>query len=197
MKIKEVSSAIIAGGKSRRFGSPKYQATFGGKTLIQYSVQLAQKLSEQLLVIANDPELQTRFNLPVFPDLIPNKGPLGGILTALTKMQTKWLFILPVDMPLLKPEIYFQLWQQRTDAKPVVATSSKGIESMVSLWHQSHRPFVEQLIKQGQLKINLALKELGAVQVPFGQEADFNFFNINFKEDIEKLEQIARERRLF
>ncbi len=197
MKIKDASAAIIAGGKSRRFGSPKFQAKFRDKTLIEYSLRLAQNLSDQLLLIANDPELESLIEVPVFPDLIPNKGPLGGILTALSKIDTEWLFVLPVDMPLLKADVYFKLWQQRTDDKPAVATSSKGIESMVSLWHRSHRPFIEKLIRNDQLKINLALKELAAVQVHFGEESDFNFFNINFKEDIEKLERIATERRLF
>lgn len=191
MKIKESSAAIIAGGESRRFGSPKYMAKFRGKMLIEYSIQLAQNLTDQLLLIANDPEFETTLKLPPFSDLIPNKGPLGGILTALIKIQSDWLFVLPVDMPLLQPDIYFKLWQNRIDARPVVARSSKGIESMVSLWHRSHQSFIEKLIQQDQLKINLALKKLSAVEVHFGQQSDLNFFNINFKDDIEKLEQIA------
>ncbi len=189
-----VSAAIIAGGQSKRFGSPKPQAQFLGKSLLNWSLELAQKLSSHILLIASDIPDEHGDKWSVFKDIIPDKGPLGGILTALKYMPTDWLFILPVDMPLLKPAIYYRLWEERVTNKPVVAVSNSGIESMVSLWHRSNSSVIEQSIRSNKLKINQILRELKATQVSFADQFPLSFFNINFEEDIVFLEAQVKNR---
>ncbi|MHB2155051.1 molybdenum cofactor guanylyltransferase [Calditrichota bacterium GD2] len=194
MKITEASAAIIAGGKSRRFGSPKHQALFCGRPLIEWSIELAASLSERIILIASEKQLEQKFGLPVAEDVVPGKGPLGGILTALKHIETEWLFVLPVDMPLLKKDIYFKLWERRKNGRPVVAVSDTGIESMVSLWRRSHAALIESLIMSDQLKINVALRKLNAEEVFFPAEFSVFFSNINFKEDLGRLEKISKAR---
>lgn len=47
----KLTVAIIAGGKSNRFGSPKAQALFNKKPLIDYAVKLAKSISEQVIIV--------------------------------------------------------------------------------------------------------------------------------------------------
>ncbi|NOX89967.1 MAG: molybdenum cofactor guanylyltransferase, partial [Calditrichaeota bacterium] len=128
----------------------------------------------------------------VYRDIIPGCGPLGGIYTALNNFDSDWLAVLPVDMPLLDAEIYFHLWKQREDQRPVVAKTKKGIESMVSLWHKSNLSFIEERIKIRQWSIYRVLNEMNAVQVNFPPEKQIQFFNINYKEDLELLKSIRK-----
>ena len=195
MKIQNTTVAIIAGGKSKRFGSPKYKAKFLGKPLIEWSLELAGTLSNNILIISQNRQLFEKYKVPVFPDRLPGKGPLGGILTALEKMSGDWLFVLPVDSPLLRPQIYLSLWEQKENLRPAVAVSKNGIESMVSLWHRSHAFTIETFIKEEKLKINLVLKALKAKEITFSlADQELIFSNINFKEDLQRLEILARNR---
>ncbi|MBN2365816.1 MAG: hypothetical protein EH225_07290, partial [Calditrichaeota bacterium] len=47
-----LSLAVLAGGQSRRFGSPKFHARFMSQTLLEIMLQKASGISENLLVIA-------------------------------------------------------------------------------------------------------------------------------------------------
>ncbi len=193
-QYKNSTAAIIAGGQSKRFGSPKYRAQFAGKTLLDWSLQLAQTLSASVLVVSNDQRLAKEQRFPVYADVMPGKGPLGGILTALVKMSTEWLFVLPVDMPLLQAEVYQTLWENKSDQRPVVAVSENGVESMVSLWHQSNAQTIKRLLLAGQLKIHYALKTLQAIEVSFSTDSKLLFSNINFQEDLQRLEKFLQNR---
>ena len=51
MISKNISAAIIAGGKSTRFGGPKVWAEFRGKRLIDHAVDLAQDIAGQVFIV--------------------------------------------------------------------------------------------------------------------------------------------------
>ena len=182
--LKDCSVAIIAGGQSKRFGSPKYRAKIGRLRLIDMTVSLARQLSPDIMIISGLEAIKKEFALPVFADKFPRCGPLAGIHSALIHATTEWIAVLPVDMPLLKAEFYFSLYEQRKHNTPIVAETDKGIEPMVSLWPRSAIPTIERALKDKQFKIHFVLQELSAVHVLFPKEESIHFFNVNFKSDL-------------
>ena len=182
--LKDCSVAIIAGGQSKRFGSPKYRAKIGRLRLIDMAVSLARQLSPDIMIISGLEAIKKEFALPVFADRFPRCGPLAGIHSALIHATTEWVAVLPVDMPLLKAEFYFRLYEQRKNNTPIVAETDKGIEPMVSLWPRSAIPAIERALKDKQFKIHFVLQALSAVHVLFPKEESIHFFNVNFKSDL-------------
>jgi len=94
MSIKKsylLSAAIIAGGKSRRFGSPKALAVLGNSTLIDYAIHTAGAISEEIIISYGEENLFAGKTIPVIPDAIPDCGPLGGIYTVLLHAKTPWV----------------------------------------------------------------------------------------------------------
>lgn len=75
--------AILAGGESRRYGSPKALATVGGVRIIDRVVDVLGRVAPELVLLANEPELFVDLGLPARPDVRPGLGALGGIHTAL------------------------------------------------------------------------------------------------------------------
>ena len=189
------SVAIIAGGQSKRFGSPKYQAKIGDLRLIDFSLHLARDLSSEIMIISGLPEIRQAFTLPVFDDVFPQCGPLGGIHSALLHGTRDWLAVLPVDMPLLKSEFYHTLWENRRGNVPLVAKTAKGIEPMVSLWPRTVLPAIERALSGGRFKIHELLEKLSAVQVFFSPEDTIHFFNVNFRDDLERMQELLLRSR--
>lgn len=190
MKKLSMSVAVVAGGQSRRFGSSKLVAKLWQQRLIDIAIDLAQEISPQILLVANDTNLKLKRDVQVFPDIYKGKGPLAGIHTALTHCQSSWLTVMPVDMPLLTKPVYDHLFTFCTNKVPVVAESEKGLESLVSVWPRETLSHVEDCLKNDRLGIYKCLKQVKAREVDCSPAAGFEaniFTNINYIADLDKL----------
>ncbi|MDD2695858.1 MAG: NTP transferase domain-containing protein, partial [Anaerolineales bacterium] len=70
---------IQAGGESRRMGTDKALVPFLGVPLIERVIARLAGLGDELVVTANQPEAYRYLNLPIFSDLLPGRGALGGL----------------------------------------------------------------------------------------------------------------------
>lgn len=191
----ELSVAILAGGKSSRFGEPKANANFGDQTLIDNSVMIGELISTDIVIIKHPRQEFEQQPVPAFNDIIPDCGPLGGIYTALENIKTPWLAVLPCDMPFLTPEIYEIIFSHRGENKPVVAVSENGIESLVSVWPKSLSKQLRASLLKKEFTTNKILKKFNAVQISIPEvfpdyQPEF-FFNINYKKDLEKIDHLS------
>lgn len=74
-----ILGAVLAGGKSTRFGSDKALAELGGETLLMRAVDHLSGWCEKVVVVGRE-----HSPAPCLPDwLKPDQGPLGGIAAAL------------------------------------------------------------------------------------------------------------------
>jgi len=99
--------AVLAGGRSTRMGRDKRFLKLDGEFLVDRAIKVvADAISgstESVYLCGRVP------NRDCVVDVLPNLGPLGGILSALQLVRTKnpeqeaWLLVVPVDMPLLNP----------------------------------------------------------------------------------------------
>ena len=186
----ELSAAILASGKSRRFGRQKVFALLAGKPLLQSAIELGQSLSPNLMIIGNELISKSGFPIVQYRDLYSNKGPLAGIHSALYHSKSNWTAILPVDMPFLNLEIYQCLWSFRSQERPVVAESDTGMEPLVSIWPGQSIKQIERFLKNDQLGIYQCLLDMRAdcINIPGelpAYEEKF-FLNINRETDLLK-----------
>ena len=91
---------ILCGGQSRRMGEDKALVSLHGKPMIQYVIDVAEKIAKTVCLIGNNADYQD-FGLPVIPDLLLDQGPMGGIYTALKYAQSDRILILSCDIPLI------------------------------------------------------------------------------------------------
>lgn len=183
--------AIIAGGKSSRFGYPKADAKYQNSSLIETAVKIAQKISPNILIAAQNKNQFPDLKLPVYPDVVPNCGPIGGIYTALHFSKTEYVATLPCDLPLLRPEIIELLFQHNLADRPVVARSHLGCEPVVAIWPAILQPDLKQMIDNGEFSLFKNLRRLGSNEIDIpklmpGYDKKW-FFNVNYYEDLQKL----------
>ena len=102
-----VTSIILAGGKSSRFGENKALETVNGKSLIQRVVERVMPITCQVIIAGSlwQPGFPSAPIIEYKPDLYPNKGPLGGIYTGLLASKSFYNVVVACDMPFLNVEL--------------------------------------------------------------------------------------------
>ena len=194
-KLSGLTAAVIAGGKSSRFGEPKALIRFHSKDLVDYAIDLADRIARRKLLVYGEDDLFRHKRIKCIPDAVPNCGPLGGIYAALISSRSKWIASIPCDMPHLQPKVYELLFKRRTGDRPVVALSARGIESMVSIWPRSLANKIALALKERNYALHSVLQELGSIEVDFSELIAFDhnelFFNVNTKEDLLKSSKLG------
>ena len=94
-----LSIVIQAGGQSQRMGQDKALMPFLGRPLIQRVIERLTPIADEVLVTTNNPEDYRFLGLPLFPDLKPARGALGGLYTALSSAACEAVAVVACDMP--------------------------------------------------------------------------------------------------
>jgi molybdopterin-guanine dinucleotide biosynthesis protein A len=74
-----VTVALLAGGKSSRMGTDKAFVRVLGRPLIEDILAQVDGLGAETLIVTNRPDDYRYLGLPLFGDVLPDKGALGGI----------------------------------------------------------------------------------------------------------------------
>jgi molybdopterin-guanine dinucleotide biosynthesis protein A len=138
------TTAILAGGKSRRFGSNKALAPWRGRRLIDAVVGAARAVSHTVFIVANDAPPYKDQGLDIIPDSFPGAGPLAGLHAALQHASGNRVLLLGCDMPLLDPQLLDWLWQKNTWAPALVPIGPQGPEPLHAIYHVSLLALVER-----------------------------------------------------
>jgi molybdopterin-guanine dinucleotide biosynthesis protein A len=94
------AALLLAGGASRRMGSPKALLDFGGRPLWLRQMEKLQALAPRELFISTPRGLALGEGpWTIVHDERPGLGPLAGLSAARAAMSSEWLVVLAVDLP--------------------------------------------------------------------------------------------------
>jgi molybdopterin-guanine dinucleotide biosynthesis protein A len=192
----QVTGVILAGGKSRRMGRDKAFLPFGHGMLIERVIEVLQQVADDVILITNTPEPYRRFGLPMFSDVIPEAGSLGGIYTGLVAAKTPYSVCLACDMPFVEPAFLRFLCDTAAEADVVIPRNAEDFQPLCAVYSQACREPIRQNIEAGRLKITGFFDQV-RVRVITGElltrydPRDVMFFNANTPEEYEKARQIA------
>lgn len=97
--------SIQAGGESRRMGQDKALLPFLGQPLISRVIARLAPVADEVIVTTNRPADYAFLGLPLFADLIPNRGALGGLYTALASASQPLVAVAACDMPFANAQL--------------------------------------------------------------------------------------------
>ena len=116
----QLSGFVLAGGKSTRMGQDKAAVTLNGLTLLEHALAALRQVCRDVAILGKH-DLYGSLG-PVYEDIFPGCGPLGGIHAALSNSQTRFNLIIAVDTPFLAPEFLSYLAERAMDSGAVVTT---------------------------------------------------------------------------
>lgn len=195
-----VTGIILAGGKSRRMaGVNKALLNIGNDRIIERVRNVVMQVLPGAILITNTPEDFEFLGLPMFPDLIPNAGSLGGLYTGLKHCQSQFGFLVACDMPFLNPWVIQGMLELIEDYDVVIPCINSQVEPLHAIYSKDCIPFVQDLLLHGNLRILdlFDLVRVRKVSEKFLRKFDPEFYfimNVNNPADLEKAIAMAASR---
>ncbi|MFQ5688591.1 MAG: molybdenum cofactor guanylyltransferase, partial [Candidatus Scalindua sp.] len=141
------------GGNSSRMGSNKAFLKLKGKTFIERQIDLLREIFDEILISANTPSEYEHLNLPVFKDIYPEKGPLGGIYTSLVNSSSFYTFMLACDMPFVESGLIKHLKELTKEYDVVVPKSKRGLEPLHAFYSKNCIDPIKKELDSNNLRI--------------------------------------------
>jgi molybdopterin-guanine dinucleotide biosynthesis protein A len=184
VKTMTMSGVILAGGTSTRMGRNKAVLELGGRRLIDRLVEGLQQIFPEVIIV---------------PDLIPNKGALGGIYTAAAIANHPWAFVMACDMPFFSPGLIRYLATLTEDWDAVVPYTDDW-EPLYALYAKTCLPAMERQIHSDNLKVSLffpsiRVRRVGREELGPHDPEGLSLFNVNTPQEFVQAEEWWR--RLF
>jgi molybdenum cofactor guanylyltransferase len=186
----KIIGCILAGGRSRRFGSDKALVIWRGKTLLARAVERLGAQVEGMIINSNNfaPEYQAH-GLTLVPDKTDRfDGPLAGVLAGLEwarKNGASHLATVAVDTPCF-PENLVAALLQKAGTKIIAAESATGLHPTFALWPVSAETALASWLSSGQSRKMtdfLTSQTFETAMFPNSGPLD-PFFNVNTPEDL-------------
>jgi YbgC/YbaW family acyl-CoA thioester hydrolase len=182
---------ILAGGRSTRMGHDKAKASFGGKTLLERSVDFwKENLPGAPIYVAVGQ--QEHFSAlpdgvtPVY-DLLPDRGPLGGLQAAFRTTGESLLAVSAVDMPLLRQEALELLQKKRPGCEDICIFTKEGRpEPLFGFYRSTCLPTIDTLLESGDNRLSSLISSMRTTQVPLPEESWVT--NVNTPQELAKAE---------
>ncbi|MDH4158256.1 MAG: molybdenum cofactor guanylyltransferase, partial [candidate division Zixibacteria bacterium] len=99
------TAVILAGGRSRRFGSDKAAFEIRGRPMVSIVADVLGGIFDEVFVAGGEPQEYEKLGLVCFPDPVEGKGALGGVYNALSRASSEYIFCCGCDMPLIRRNV--------------------------------------------------------------------------------------------
>ena len=202
-----ILGVILAGGRSRRFGSDKAFANLGGVSLVRRAARSLDPAAGRVVVVANDVEMHELEGVSVRPDLIRGVGPLGGLHTAVSwaaEEDFRSVIVLATDMPFVPPRLLQALAGRLGPGVAVVPESRgpRGFEPLCAAYDVACLSAIEAAIERGDRAVvsffaDVDVRYLDLAVVSSHGDPDAIFFNVNRPEDRRRAEELLAKIRGF
>ncbi len=185
-KAANLTGVLLLGGRSRRFGSDKTRASLGGTPLAGHAHRaLSEVCSRVLLSVSKHSSHSSAGELSgclLFDD-VPDRGPLGGILTAFSVSTEPYLVILAGDLPRIRSATLSRMVMRFESGVLIARNEQSGrVQPLCGIWSHEVTGQLEEYLESGHRSV------LGFLDGIETQEFDLppeELININRPGDLE------------
>lgn len=193
------STVIMAGGKSSRMGTDKSFVKLLGKPMIEHIIERLSDLGQsETILITNRPDDYAHLGLPMHADVIPEKGSLGGIYSAIYHSQYPHTLVVACDMPFVNPALLrYMIGLCDGSYDVIVPRVEEYPEGLHAIYRKACLEAIKKQLDADRLKV---IGFYGDVRVRYIDEPEYatfdpkglSFQNINTPEELEKAQQLAQ-----
>lgn len=198
----DVIGAVIAGGQSSRYGSPKALADVGGERVVDRVLRALRVVSDDVISIANDASLAEAMGVPSRADSVAGLGPLAGIDAALAwALERKAAGVVAVacDMPFVSHALLSHMLERAdlngADAVLPESHGPRGVEPLTAFYRVTCLPSIAAAVARGDNRLIGFHRDIRVERIPlevvrmFG-DPDLMFMNMNTPADRDRAEAI-------
>lgn len=198
-RIETLTGVVLAGGQARRMGhANKALMQVGEQAVIDRILARLTDTCAHVLIIANESAPYADRGVPVFPDLMPGHGALGGLHSALVHAPTPYVFVCGCDMPFISAPLARALTHRIGAQDAAVPRDGYGLQPLHAVYARRIAPLIPPFLVRGDLKMERFIQAVDALILPpeetatYATEAEI-FFNVNTPDDLEQARAKAAE----
>ncbi len=181
-------------------GEDKALKTFLGRPLIQRVIDRLSPIADEVIVTTNHPEEYTFLDRPLFSDLKPGRGALGGLYTGIASASHPFVAVVACDMPFVSATLIEAATKLMVEeeADVVIAKTEEGYEPLHAVYRRATcLPAIEAAIDADQWKViawfpQVKVRVLTPEEVKRYDPSGLAFWNVNTPEEFTKAEQLAQ-----
>lgn len=181
--MSDLSIIVLAGGKSSRMGEDKGLMTLYDKPMVEYVLDIAKELTDNIIVSSNNANYE-KFGYPVVKDQFESKGPLAGIYAGLEKSETELNVVISCDVPYVTRDLIRYLIEKKESFDIVVPIREEMIHPLIGVYMKSAKNIIESQLKSDELKVTDCFRYLDVKYVNTDMFDKEIFHNINSKQDV-------------
>ena len=192
--------ALIAGGKSSRMGRDKAFVPLAGKPIIERILERTADLGQaETILITNRPQAYAHLGLPMFTDILPEKGALGGIYTAIARSAHPYTLALACDMPFVNAHLLrYMLSLRDADDGPwdvIVPRVNGHPQGLHAIYARTCLGPIRVQLETGNLRVigfydAVRVRHLAPAEYAPLDPRGLSFFNVNTPEDLQTAESL-------
>ena len=191
-----LSVVIQAGGESSRMGADKGLLPFLGQPLVQRVLERLSPLASEVLVTTNHPQAYTFLGARLQTDLLPGRGALGGLYTALSCACQPYVAVVACDMPFANPALLAltQAALRQNYYDLAIPRTSGGLEPFHAVYRrETCLPRVLAALEAGKRRVDAWFSEVNMHMIPpeVWQQIDpegLAFWNVNTPDELHQAE---------
>lgn len=192
------SIIILCGGRSRRMGRDKGSLVLNGKPMVLHVLDTVEDIVDEIVLVLRDPEQINKYK-PILKDIdtpikivmdeTKDQGPLIGILTGLSHINSKYAQILPCDSPFISKSFILKMFEtaETEEFDAIVPIWDDGhIEPLHSIYKKHVVDIIKYLIKNKKRNVKSLTESLNVKYVDVGEldESTMSFQNLNTINDL-------------
>ena len=192
----KTTGIILAGGKNLRMGQNKAFLEVQGERIIDRIKRIFVDLFDEVLLVTNSPRDYLDLNLRIVADLYRERGSLAGIFTGLFHASFSHAFVAACDMPFLNPALIAHLVGLSPGYDIVIPRTEDGLQPLHAVYSRKCLPFMEDLLREGNLKILDFFHRVKKREVPAEEMIPLDphlssFLNLNSPEDLSRIQEYS------
>lgn len=179
---------ILAGGKSQRMGTDKGMLLLNGKPFITHIYEAMKPIFGDNIVVVSSNKEYDALGYNRIEDFISDKGPVGGLYTALKQSKTKFNLVLSVDVPLITTELLQWLIDNHDDSYLITQLeSNEKVNPLVAVYDRALRTLLGEHLAGNQLKLKDVIAEVNTQTLIVPKKWHSQLQNINTEEDYKNI----------
>lgn len=185
---KDITAYVLCGGKSVRMQAEKGLVLYKGKPFIRWIIEAIMPITSNIILVTSNGDYSL-VGLPMVEDTYADKGPVGGIYTALNHSKTTRNLILSCDIPKITTELLRNVTDEswETEAPVTFLSDGKNDYPLIGVYSKSALKIFADAILADKLKLCSLVNMISHQKISINSDQKSLVQNINSKAELQFL----------
>src|SRR3989338_6690686 len=141
----KMAGIILAGGKATRMG-PSCDKAFlkiAGEPIIKRQLKVLKKIFKEVIIVTNSKDRYKGLKgVKMIPDILPERGPLGGIYSGLLASRDRYNFFVSCDMPFINEALIKHMIDTKDNYDIIIVKKDKKFHPLFGIYSKNCIPII-------------------------------------------------------